>query len=33
MVDGEASDEGQWEILFAYEPIEGALNLPVRRAR
>ncbi|MBO3731667.1 DUF6189 family protein [Glycomyces niveus] len=33
MVDGEASDEGRWEILFAYEPIEGALNLPVRRAR
>lgn len=28
MVDGDASDEGRWEILFAYEPIDGALDLP-----
>ncbi|MEU5881831.1 hypothetical protein [Spirillospora sp. NPDC047279] len=27
MVDGAASDEGRWEILFAYERIEGAPDL------
>ncbi|THV39766.1 hypothetical protein [Glycomyces buryatensis] len=30
MVDGDASDDGRWEILFAYEPIEDAPDLPVR---
>ncbi|WP_123665609.1 hypothetical protein [Actinocorallia herbida] len=28
MVDGEASDEGRWEIRFAYEAVEGAPHLP-----
>lgn len=33
MVDGDASDDGRWEIQFAYEPIEGAAELPVRDGR
>lgn len=29
MLDGDAADEGRWEIRFAYEPIKGAPSLPL----
>ncbi|GAB2840792.1 hypothetical protein GCM10022221_45110 [Actinocorallia aurea] len=32
LADGEAADEGRWDLLFAYEPIEGAPGLPLRGA-